>query len=80
VIADDTPIGTAVVVTRDDGRELRTTTRALPFWVITRRARKRGAKDEGRLVVFVEGIAAYYDCSRIRLASERQLELFGGRK
>ncbi len=75
----DTPVGTPVVVLRDNGQEYRTRTRSKPWWLIESRRRRRGGgrSETKRLVVLVDGITGCYDCSRIRLISERQLELFG---
>jgi len=78
-LTQDTPIGSPVVVLRDNGSELRTRTRSRPWWLIESRRRRRGGgrSETKRLVVLVEGITGCYDCTRIRVLSTRQLELFG---
>lgn len=52
----ETPIGTAVIVTRDDGRELTTKTRSEP-WELC-----------GTPVIMVDGISGGYALERVRKA------------
>jgi len=80
MIDEDTPIGTAVLVRRDDGTELRTSTRSQAYWLIQKARPQRGRRvaDKKTLVVLVHGISGCYDCDRISPLSTRQLELFGG--
>lgn len=54
------PCGAAVIVTRDDGSELQTTTRSVPFQCAD------GMSNAGLWVVFVKGIAGYYALCRVR--------------
>lgn len=74
MIPDDTPIGTAVLITRENGTTFRTKTTAQPLWFV-RRARRKGAQDERRLTVMVEGVRGALDCTHVILAS-RQGDLF----
>lgn len=90
MIAEDTPIGTAVIVTRENGAEVRTVTKARPWWLILRARPVRGkrAANTEKLVVLVEGLSGPFECTRVRLVPERQMDLFavealntrGGRK
>lgn len=52
-----TEVGMKVIVTRDDGVELSTVTRSMPW-----------ALGHGVMVVKVEGISGGYDCERVRPA------------
>ena len=82
MIDEETPIGTAVIVRRDDGTELRTSTRSQTWWLIQRARPQRGRRvaDKKKLVVLVHGISGCYDCERITVVSTRQLDLFGGQR
>jgi hypothetical protein len=59
----DVPIGTEVIVTRDDGSELRTKTRSEPWMLGVERSRNYAGHTA---VILVEGITGGYCLTRLR--------------
>lgn len=58
----DVPEGTPVIVTKDDGSELKTRTRSIP-WMLGASSRDSGHT----AVIMVEGISGGYGLWRVRL-------------
>lgn len=77
MIDANTPIGTPVIVRTPGGVEVRSRTKAQPYWLVKRRARRAGTTSEDRLVVVIERIGVV-ECDVVWPVAERQLDLFGG--